>query len=455
MRIHIISIGGAVMHNIAIALEKQGHEVSGSDDEIYDPSKSRLEKVGLLPQEEGWFPDRLTADIDLCILGMHARENNPEIKRARMMGIPIMSFPEFIADHAENKKRVVIGGSHGKTTTTSTIMHVLRQNRIDFDYLVGAQVDGFEDMVRLSPAPVMIIEGDEYLSSALDRRAKFIHYEPHISVLTGIAWDHMNVFPTFEEYLDAFRTFLENHEEDAEVFYYSEDEHLPKLIEENEHEIHAHEYQSLPYKVTDEAVMEVQIGEKWYPTNLVGSHNAQNLAAVVHVCKELGLTDEQIGNALKGFSGASKRMQLLKTKDEQRVYRDFAHAPSKVKATLEGVSEQFPDQKWIAVVELHTYSSLNADFLPQYKDSLQSAEKAIVFYSPHTVEMKKMEPLSEEKIRGGFNDNDKEHLRVADSKEKLEKELEELSGKGYSLLMMSSGTFEGIDLEELADTFIS
>lgn len=454
MRIHIISIGGAVMHNLAIALEKEGHQVTGSDDEIYEPSRSRLERVGLLPKDEGWFPDKLTADIDLVILGMHARENNPEIKRARMMGIPIQSFPEFIADHAENKERVVIGGSHGKTTTTATIMHILRRNRVDFDYLVGAQVEGFEDMVRLSSAPVMIIEGDEYLSSALDDRPKFLHYNPHISVLTGIAWDHMNVFPTFDKYLNAFRNFIKEHVDGAKVYYYEKDQHLQKLIEETDKDFHSESYDHLPYRMTNDATMEVQIGDEWYETELVGSHNAQNLAAVYNVCKDQGLSDEQIGNALKGFSGASKRMQLIKKQNGQRVYRDFAHAPSKVKATLKGVKEQFPDQKWVAVVELHTYSSLNSDFLPEYQDTLDPAEVGIVFFSPHAVEMKKMEALSEDKIRGGFNENSLEKLKVADSREKLEKHLSQLSGKGYSLLMMSSGTFEGLDLKKIADNFI-
>ena len=449
MRIHIISIGGAVMHNIAIALKLQGHLVSGSDDEIYDPSKSRLADYDLLPDAMGWYPEQITTDIDFCILGMHARAGNPEIERAKSLHIPIYSYPEYVARFAEDKLRIVIGGSHGKTTTTSMVMHILKSAGKDFDYLVGAKLEGFDHMVRFSDAPIMVLEGDEYLSSALDRRAKFIHYKPQLAVLTGIAWDHINVFPTFDSYLQTFRDFLTSLPAKAKLFYYGSDDTLTQLVTKTE--VEAVSYDHLPYRMNEQKLMEIEIDGQWYPTSLVGTHNAQNLNAAYLIARTLDIPNEIIGASLAHFKGASKRLQLLAEKGGQKVFLDFAHAPSKVKATMDSIQEQFPEQKWIAVAELHTYSSLNVKFLPHYAHALDRADNACVFYSPHAVKMKKMEPMEAEDIRKGFQRSD---LSIATNKEELRDFLQPYIHKGYSLLLMSSGTFGGTNVRELAKEFL-
>lgn len=452
MRIHIISIGGAVMHNIAMALKEQGHEVSGSDDEIYDPSRSRLEKVGLLPKEMGWHPERLGADIDFCILGMHAKSGNPEIQEARLLGIPLYSFPEFIARHVADKERVVIAGSHGKTTTTAMVMHVLRANEYEFDFLIGGEVEGFRHTVRLSDAPLMIIEGDEYLSSALDDRPKFLHYEPSISVITGIAWDHINVFPTYESYEKAFVDYLESLEEGDEVYYYEPDETLSRVVDEGPDGLAAVGYTALDYWVdSDSGKITFELGEKEYTAEVQGVHNMQNMSAAVHVCRSLGLEDVQIGTALATFTTPGKRLQVLGVDSGRRVIRDFAHAPSKVKTTLASILEQYPNEKWAVVAELHTYSSLNAAFLPHYAGALDGADRAMVFYSPKTLEIKQMGPMSAEDIRAGFG---REDLAVGTQASDFQQFLVDAMEAGCSLLFMSSGTFGGVKLEEVAEAYL-
>lgn len=437
------------MHNIAIALKLQGHLVSGSDDEIYDPSKTRLTEHDLLPHSMGWFPEKISNDIDFCILGMHARAGNPEIERARSLNIPIYSYPEYVARFAKDKLRIVIGGSHGKTTTTSMVMHILKSAGKEFDFLVGAKLEGFDHMVRFSDAPIMVLEGDEYLSSALDHRAKFIHYQPQLAVLTGIAWDHINVFPTFDSYLQTFRDFLLSLPANAKLFYYGIDDTLEQLVTETE--VEAVPYHHLPYSMNEQRLLEVEIEDKWYPTSLVGTHNAQNLNAAYLIARALNIPNEVIGASLSHFEGASKRLQLLAEKGGQKVFLDFAHAPSKVKATMDSIQEQFPEQKWIAVAELHTYSSLNVKFLPHYAHSLDRADNACVFYSPHAVKMKKMEPMEAEDIRKGFKRPD---LSIATNKEELKDFLQPYVQKGFSLLLMSSGTFGGTDVHELAMDFL-
>ena len=450
MRIHIISIGGAVMHNIAIALKEQGHEVTGSDDEIYDPSRGRLERVGLLPSKMGWRPEMLGAHIDFCILGMHAKSGNPEIQEARLLGLPLYSFPEFIVRHAEDKKRVVIAGSHGKTTTTAMVMHVLRANEYEFDFLVGGEVEGFRHTVRLSEAPLMIIEGDEYLSSALDKRPKFLHYSPQISVITGIAWDHINVFPTYESYEQAFRDYLADLDDEARVFYYAPDERLSELVEQGGGK--AIGYEGLPYSVDEiGGGLTFELEGVSYKAEVQGVHNMQNMSATVHVCRSLGLTNEQIGSALATFSTPDKRLQLLGEKNGIRVIRDYAHAPSKVRTTLASIMEQYPNEKWAVVSELHTYSSLNKKFLPHYAGALDGAERAMVFYSPKTLEIKEMEPMEASDIRAGFERDD---IEVGTTRKDLERFLADASSAGNSLMMMSSGTFGGVNLESLAADYL-
>ncbi len=452
MRIHIISIGGAVMHNIAMALKEQGHDVSGSDDEIYDPSRRRLEKVGLLPDPMGWHPERLGADIDFCILGMHAKSGNPEIQEARLLGIPLYSFPEFIARHAADKERVVIAGSHGKTTTTAMVMHVLRANEYEFDFLIGGEVEGFRHTVRLSDAPLMIIEGDEYLSSALDDRPKFLHYKPSISVITGIAWDHINVFPSYDSYEKAFVDYLESLEEGAEVFYYEPDETLERVVDEGPDGIAAVGYDALEYGVdSDTGKIKFELGSQEYTAEVQGVHNMQNMSAAAHLCRSLGLEDVQIGSALATFVTPGKRLQVLGVDSGRRVIRDFAHAPSKVKTTLASILEQYPKEKWAVVAELHTYSSLNKDFLPHYSSALDGADMAMVFYSPKTLEIKQMEPMSAEDIRAGFGRKD---LAIGTQDSDFYPFLVKAMKEGCSLLLMSSGTFGGAELEKVAKDYL-
>lgn len=447
-RIHFISIGGAVMHNLALELHALGHIVTGSDDEIYDPSRSRLAAAGLLPQEMGWDESRITPEIDLILLGMHARATNPELLAAQKLGLTIHSFPSYIGLHSVDKKQVVVAGSHGKTTTTSMIMHVLKELQIDFDYLVGAQLQGFNRMVRLSDAPLIVIEGDEYLSSPIDRRPKFLHYSPDYLILTGIQWDHMNVFPTFEDYVGAFATLLNQLDDDCLVFYDKTDEHLYKLMRERQWQFHQEGYDALPYQV-DEG--KFYLAGSTSSLGVVGRHNMKNFAAAQHVLKAVGLETENIQRSFERFQGAAKRQDVLLQNDDIIVYRDFAHAPSKVRATLKGIRELYPDRTLIAVCELHTYSSLNKEFIPQYAGSMEPADHAAVFYSPKTLEIKKMPPLSEDDIRGAF---DSEEINVMTDAERLNQFLvQATAARPAVLLLMSSGTFGGLDLQALLAEF--
>ena len=447
MQIHFLSIGGAVMHNLAIALKKNGHTISGSDDEIYDPARSRLQKEGLLPESEGWFERNIHKGLDLIILGMHARADNPELKKALKLKIPIYSFPEFIYNQSKDKTRVVVGGSHGKTTTTSMIMHALKTAGEDFDYLVGAYLDGFENMVSISDAPVMVVEGDEYLSSAIDRRPKFFHYRPQLAVLTGIAWDHMNVFPSEENYFDQFKGFMETLPAGSKVFYYSEDPQLQQLAELYGKKVEMIPYSTHPHLIDgDQWYLQDESGGK-YPINLFGGHNMANFMAAKLICSELGMEEQLFLEKMKSFYGAKKRLQLISKFGDQYFYQDFAHAPSKVKATVKSFRERFSNDPICAVVELHTYSSLNQEFLPQYNGAVDAADVAIVFFSPHTLKMKRMPPLNPEIIRKHFGRKD---VFVVNSADELESTLLQTRKKGMQYLMMSSGTFGGTDLKELS-----
>jgi UDP-N-acetylmuramate: L-alanyl-gamma-D-glutamyl-meso-diaminopimelate ligase len=430
-RIHLISIGGAVMHNIALELKDNGHIVSGSDDEIYNPSRQRLADVGLLPDEMGWFPERITPDLDVVILGMHAREGNPEIERARELDIPVLSFPEFIYQQSKDKTRVVIAGSHGKTTTTSMIMYALKKAGKDFDYLVGGQIEGFQKMVRLSDAPLIILEGDEYLSSALDRRPKMLHYKAHFAVITGIAWDHMNVFPTFDNYREQFDLFVESVEDGAKIFCYEPDPEVQTLIERNV----SVDVDMVPYReVTPDQMKRIQV---------FGPHNRANLRAAELICIELGLRSEQFFDYLATFTGTARRLQVLIDNDAFKVYQDFAHAPSKLKATVEAVREKFPGQQLYAFYELHTYSSLNKDFIVHYKGTMEPADEAVVFFNAHTLAMKKMPELSIEFVENSFA---KEGLKVMNQQSELVDFIRGLPRENTVFLFMSSGTFEGLDI---------
>lgn len=444
MRIHLISIGGAVMHNLALALKESGHNVSGSDDEVYEPSKSRLNEAGLLPAEFGWKADRISTDLDLVIIGMHARKDNPELQRALDLGLKVQSFPEFIYEHAKDKKRVVIGGSHGKTTTTAMIMHALKILNADFDYLVGSQLEGFKTMVRLSDAPVMVIEGDEYLTSAIDRKPKFHWYKPQIAVLTGIAWDHINVFGTFKEYVDQFAIFASELSDDAVLYYFGGDENLQKIVEGIK--ATSHPYFSLPHK-TINGLTTVTINGQSYDFEVYGEHMLQNMMAAYKVCVELGYDEDTVLKALSTFKGTAKRLEKIYDENGVVIIRDFAHSPSKVKASTDAVRTLYPDRQLIALFELHTFSSLNRDFIPHYKNTLAPADEALVYFDPEVIEHKRLTPIEPEFVQDSFR-----NVEVFTNADKLFARAKELNSKDKKTvyLVMSSGTFSGSDPYQLA-----
>ena len=452
MRIHFIAIGGSAMHNLAIALKINGHEITGSDDEIFEPSRGRLEKYGLLPETDGWHPEIISKELDAIILGMHARPDNPELLRAQKIGAKIYSYPEFLYAHSKSKKRVVIGGSHGKTTITAMIMHVLKYWEKDFDYLVGSKLRDFEVMVRLSDeAPVMIFEGDEYLSSPIDRRPKFHWYHPHIALLSGIAWDHINVFPTYENYLQQFSIFVDLIEAGGVLTYNSEDEELSELVSKNKNRIKKIPYQTPEFEIK-EGVTYVLDGKTKIPLKVFGRHNLLNMNGARRVCYELGFSDSQFFEAISGFNGAAKRLELVLQKGRGRLFSDFAHAPSKLQATLEAVKAQFTGQRVVACFELHTFSSLNSSFLNQYAHTMDKADRALVYFSPHALKMKRLPVLDKEEIKKAFR---REDLLVFDDAEKMNAWLLKSTSPEDIFLMMSSGTFAGTDMRTLAHKLLS
>lgn len=429
------------MHSLAILLQKMGHEVSGSDDEIYEPSRSKLKFHGLLPENMGWNSANITSEIDLILLGMHARKDNEELIKAQELGIRVESYPEFIAAYSNSKKRIVVAGSHGKTTTTAMIMHVLKYRNFDFDYLVGAELDGFQQMVKLSQAPLIIIEGDEYLSSCIDRRPKMAHYQGDINVITGISWDHVNVFKTEQEYNQLFEDFIVRLEKNAKVFIYGNDENCNTLYLQQK-EKHIYKYYPIPILKNGNLIHD----NKQYRVKVFGEHNRANISAALQVCLELGITAPDFFAAIATFKGASKRLELIFSNDTSKVYRDFAHAPSKVKATVKALKETFAQSKIIAFLELHTYSSLSKEFLSHYKNTMEFADEAYIYYSPHTLEMKKMEPLDSSFVSQSFGG---ENITVIHEKEELLKKLQQIELENCILIMMSSGNFDGLDLKGL------
>lgn len=439
------------MHNLAIALHRKGHRVSGSDDEIYEPSRARLREHGLLPEKTGWDPGRISPDVDVVILGMHAREGNPELEKARRLGLKIQSFPEFLYEQAKDKQRIVIGGSHGKTTITSMIMHVLKFHGIRFNYMVGAQLEGFDAMVGLSDnAEIAVFEGDEYLASALDRRPKFHLYKPHVSLISGIAWDHMNVFPEEEDYLEQFRIFIDKTEVGGSLVYCVEDPVVEDLVKSSGRILDYIPYREHPFDNTTGSNQLIYNGNR-YPVNVFGRHNMQNINGARTVCELLGISHEDFYKAIGSFKGAGRRMQLLGENGETAVYLDFAHAPSKVMATTSAMKDQYPERHLVAVLELHTFSSLNAGFLPRYVDSMDPADTAIVYYNPKTVKHKKLAPITADQIKEAFK---KEGLMVYTDSKKLMNCLAADDWAGCNLLIMTSGNFDGQDLEFLAGSIL-
>jgi len=439
-RVHFISIGGAVMHNMALALHNKGFVVSGSDDEIYEPALSRLKKQGLLPQKNGWFPEKITADIDAVILGMHAKANNPELLKAQQLGLKIYSFPEFMFEQTKNKLRIVVGGSHGKTTTTAMILHVLKSYHVMFDYLVGSQLEGFDTMVGFETnSKIAVFEGDEYLTSPIDLRPKFHVYNADVGIITGIAWDHMNVFPTFEIYKKQFSIFAENIPKQGNLIFFKNDQELTNIINKSNIVAEKIGYSTPLFNIANGKTI-ITHGGKSYPLEIFGAHNLQNLMAAMHACKIAGISEDDFFNAVSSFKGTAKRLETLYKTNKQVVIRDFAHAPSKLKATVNAVKEQFPNNKLIAVYELHTFSSLNKEFLPQYYQSMQMADIAIVFYSLHALQMKKMPMIEKEEIMSGFGGK----VNVFTNKDDLHTFIKSNFNNQVSLLLMSSGTFDGM-----------
>ena len=451
MRVHFIAIGGSAMHNLAISLYKKGYKVTGSDDEIFEPSKTRLEKYGILPKQIGWNKENITPDIDAVILGMHAREDNPELIRAKQLNLKIYSYPEYLYEQTKNKTRVVIGGSHGKTSITSMIMHVLKYYNKDFDYMVGAQLDGFETMVRLSEdAPVAIFEGDEYLSSPIDRRPKFHLYNPDIAVLSGIAWDHINVFPTFDNYIDQFRIFIDKVNKGGILFYCKHDSELQKLVAKTKNDIQKISYGTPDFKIKD-GVSYLIDSEDQYPLNIFGKHNMQNINVARLVCQQLGINSNAFYKAISEFNGAAKRLEVLEKNTDTIIFRDFAHSPSKLRATVDAVKDQFSSHRLIAVMELHTFSSLNKDFLKEYKDTMEKADVGVVYFNPQVIQHKKLKQLNKQEVLDAFN---KQNLKIFTNQENLLKFIDECNLHSSILLLMSSGDFSGVDLKKNAKKWI-
>jgi UDP-N-acetylmuramate: L-alanyl-gamma-D-glutamyl-meso-diaminopimelate ligase len=446
MRTHFIAIGGAAMHNLALALHHKGYHVTGSDDAIFEPSKSRLAKFGLLPYEMGWFPEKITFEMDAIILGMHAKADNPELLKAKELGLKIYSYPEFLFEQSKNKTRVVIGGSHGKTTITSMILHVMHYHNIEVDYMVGAQLEGFDTMVHLTEKnDFIVLEGDEYLSSPIDRRPKIHLYQPNIALLSGIAWDHINVFPTFENYVEQFEIFVNQITKGGILVYNEEDETVKKVAEETTNTIRRLPYQTPSYSL-ENGTTYLDTPEGPMPIEVFGAHNLNNLAGAKWICQNMGVDEADFYEAISSFKGASKRLEKIAEGKGKLAYKDFAHSPSKVSATTKAVKNQYPDRKLVACLELHTYSSLNAEFLKEYEGALDAADVAVVFYSPDAVKIKQLEEVTYDQIAQSFKRND---LIIYTNPTEFKDFLFSTNLDNSALLLMSSGNYGGLDFEEV------
>ena len=444
--LHFIAIGGAAMHNLALALHHKGYHVTGSDDAIFEPSKSRLQKHGLLPEEMGWFPEKITSDIEAIILGMHAKADNPELLKAKELGLKIYSYPEFLYEQSKNKTRVVIGGSHGKTTITSMILHVMHYHNIEVDYMVGAQLEGFDTMVHLTEKnDFIVLEGDEYLSSPIDRRPKFHLYQPNIALLSGIAWDHINVFPTFENYVEQFEIFVNQITKGGILVYNEEDETVKKVAEETTNTIRRLPYQT-PSHTVENGITYLDTPEGPMPIEVFGAHNLNNLAGAKWICQNMGVDEADFYEAIASFKGASKRLEKIAEGKGKVAYKDFAHSPSKVSATTKAVKNQYPDRKLVACLELHTYSSLNAEFLKEYEGALDAADVAVVFYSPDAVKIKQLQEVTYNQIAQSFK---REDLLIYTNPAEFKDFLFSTNLDNSALLLMSSGNYGGLDFEEV------
>lgn len=448
MNLHFIAIGGSIMHNLAISLRNKGYNVTGSDDQIYDPAAAKLKKYKIFPEKAGWHPERIHKNLDAVILGMHAKKDNPELLKAEELGLKIYSFPEYVYEQSKDKKRVVIGGSHGKTSITSMIMHVLTKVGKSFDYLVGSELAGFELMVQISDAPIIVIEGDEYLASPLLPIPKFHLYKPHVAVLSGIAWDHFNVFPSFEFYKEQFEIFIDKIEKKGYLFYNEADEELQGIIEKKQNtDIHIQAYSVAKHKVVDGLSTVLHDGKE-YELQIFGKYNLQNIEAARNVCATLDIRAADFYAAMQSFKGAAKRMETVFNSPDLKIFRDFAHAPSKLRASVAAVKEQFPTHKLVAVYELHTFSSLNKGFLEQYKNSMQPADAAIVLLNPDVLKQKNLPEIKDADLLKFFA---REDLTIVHNKLELSSVLEKGKADKKVFLMMSSGTFNGLDINSLAE----
>ncbi|MDO6744890.1 Mur ligase family protein [Tenacibaculum soleae] len=444
MKIHFIAIGGSAMHNLAIALHQKGYQITGSDDTIHDPSKSRLSKHGLLPEEFGWFPEKINTDLDAIVLGMHAKKDNAELLKAQELGVKIYSYPEFLYEQSKDKTRVVIGGSHGKTTITSMILHVLNYHEREVDYMVGAQLDGFDTMVHLTEKnEFIVLEGDEYLSSPIDMRPKFHLYKPNIALLSGIAWDHINVFPTFDNYVEQFQIFNDSLTNGGIMVYNEEDTVLKEVVENSNHPIKKYPYKTPNYFI-DNGITYIDTPDGDLPLEIFGNHNLQNLAGAKWICQHMGIDEDEFYEAIASFKGASKRLEKIAENKTSVVFKDFAHSPSKVAATTTAVKKQYSERTVLACLELHTYSSLNAEFLVEYKGALDKADKAVVFYSPDAVKIKQLEEVTAEQIAGAFERDD---LIIYTNPAEFKEFLFNQNLENTALLLMSSGNYGGLDFE--------
>lgn len=446
MNVHFIAIGGSAMHNLALALHNKGYQVTGSDDTIFEPSKSRLEAKGLLPEQFGWFPEKITENLDAIVLGMHAKADNPELLKAQELDLKIYSYPEFLYEQSKNKTRVVIGGSHGKTTITSMILHVMHYHDRDVDFMVGAQLEGFDVMVKLTEDnDFIVLEGDEYLSSSIDRRPKFHLYKPNIALLSGIAWDHINVFPTYENYEEQFKIFVDSIVRGGSINYNEEDEAVKRIVEASENPIRKLPYHTPEYTVEDgETLLETPEGPM--PIEVFGKHNLNNLAGAKWICQHMGIDEDDFYEAISTFKGASKRLEKIAETNNSVAYKDFAHSPSKVSATTKAVKEQYADRTLVACLELHTYSSLNAEFLKEYKGALDAADVAVVFYSPHAVEIKKLDAVTHQQIADAF---ERDGLIIYTNPDDFKNYLFSQNFDNKALLLMSSGNYGGLDFDEV------
>jgi UDP-N-acetylmuramate: L-alanyl-gamma-D-glutamyl-meso-diaminopimelate ligase len=445
MKVHFIAIGGSAMHNLAIALARKGFQVTGSDDELLDPSKTRLEKQGILPSSIGWDEARITSDLDAVILGMHAREDNPELLKAKELAIPIFSYPEYLYEQSKNKHRIVIGGSHGKTTITSMLLHVVNELGLKVDYMVGAQLEGYDCMVKLTDdAQFMILEGDEYLSSPIDRRPKFHLYFPNTALISGIAWDHINVFPTWENYIDQFDQFCGLIQDNGTLVYNIEDATVNSLGEKYASKLTTKAYQTPQYEVTESGTL-LHLDGRSYDLQVFGGHNLQNLMGAMRLAESMAISNHDFLTAIKTFTGAGKRLQKVTETTGFTMFKDFAHSPSKLKATTKAVKEQFSNRKVVACMELHTFSSLRQDFLPLYEHAMDAADVALVYFSPKVVAHKKLAPITKEMVQAGF----KGDVIVVNETSEVLQFINEIDWHDSVLLMMSSGNFDGIDYDQL------